>query len=43
MLHDEETLKEDPFAPFKHLLKVFFNYDGSQEIKKEGEEETKYA
>ena len=41
MLHDEETLKEDPFSPFKHLLKVFFNFDSSQEIKKEEEEESK--
>ena len=41
MLHDEETLKEDPFVPFKHLLKVFFNFDTSQEIKKEEEEESK--
>jgi hypothetical protein len=41
MLHDEETLKEDPFAPFKHLLKVFYKFEGSQEIKKEKEEESK--
>jgi hypothetical protein len=41
MLHDEETLKDDPFLPFKHLLKVFFNFDTTLEIKKEEEEESK--